>query len=470
MAISSWPLARAVAQTGQLGVVSGTALDIVFARHLQLGDPGGRLLKALKEFPYPEMAARVLQRYYIPGGKPPGQPFRACPLPSHQPTQEQLELLVTANFVEVHLAKDGHSGRVGINYLEKIQTPILPSLFGAMLAGVDFVLMGAGIPRAIPGILDRLSDGQPCTLKLDVANCGSNDEFEVRFDPQEFTAGKVPWLRRPWFLAIVASATLASMLARKASGRVDGFVIEKPTAGGHNAPPRGPLTLNERGEPLYGPRDEPDLNMFRELGRPFWLAGSYGSPEQLCEALESGAAGIQVGTAFAFCDESGLQADLKRQVIDLARQGDLDVYTDPVASPTGFPFKIVQLEGSLSDPQLRDERRRECDLGYLRHAYRREDGSLGWRCPAEKVSAYVQKGGTEEDTVGRQCLCNALLANVGLGQVRKQGAVELPLVTSGDDARFLTRFLPSPAAIGYTARDVIAYLLSGIQAARLATT
>ena len=39
------------------------------------------------------------------------------------------------------------------------------------------------------------------------------------------------------------------------------------------------------------------------LGLPFWLAGGYGSAEKLKEALAEGAAGIQVGTAFAFCDE-----------------------------------------------------------------------------------------------------------------------------------------------------------------------
>ena len=147
VAVSSWPLARAVAAAGQMGVVSGTALDVVFARRLQLGDPGRQLRQALAAFPYPAMAKRILDRYYVPGGKSPDEAFRPCPLPSHTPSHEQLELLVAANFVEVYLAKAGHHGPVGINFLEKIQTPLLPSLFGAMLAGVDYVLMGAGIPR-----------------------------------------------------------------------------------------------------------------------------------------------------------------------------------------------------------------------------------------------------------------------------------------------------------------------------------
>jgi NAD(P)H-dependent flavin oxidoreductase YrpB (nitropropane dioxygenase family) len=57
---------------------------------------------------------------------------------------------ILANFVEVFLAKEDHAGVVGINLLTKVQMPNLPSLYGAMLAGVDYVIMGAGIPREIP--------------------------------------------------------------------------------------------------------------------------------------------------------------------------------------------------------------------------------------------------------------------------------------------------------------------------------
>ncbi|MFX4805988.1 hypothetical protein ABTB42_20590, partial [Acinetobacter baumannii] len=75
-------------------------------------------------------------------------------MPSLDPGRPLLELTVVANFVEVWLAKQGHNSPIGINLLEKIQVPTVPSLFGAMLAGVDYVLMGAGIPRQIPGVLD----------------------------------------------------------------------------------------------------------------------------------------------------------------------------------------------------------------------------------------------------------------------------------------------------------------------------
>jgi len=51
--VSSWRLARAVASRGHLGVVSGTAIDAVFVRRLQDGDPGGHLRRAMARFPVP---------------------------------------------------------------------------------------------------------------------------------------------------------------------------------------------------------------------------------------------------------------------------------------------------------------------------------------------------------------------------------------------------------------------------------
>lgn len=462
MAVSSWLLAKAVSRLGQLGVVSGTGLDAVLARRLQLGDPGGHIHRALEDFPFPETAQRILDRYYIPGGKTPDTPFLPHPVPQALMTRDGMELCVVGNFVEVYLAKEDHNGIVGINYMEKLQLPTLPSLFGAMLAHVDYVLMGAGIPRAIPGVLDRMSKGDPVDLSLDVQGVESSDRFVTRFAPMELFGPHLPWLNRPRFLAIVSSSVLATALARKASGHVDGFVVEGPTAGGHNAPPRGPLQCNDRGEPIYGPRDCPDLEVFRSLGRPFWLAGSYDTPTKVAEALDTGAAGVQVGTAFAFCEESGLDERLKRAAIAMCRKGSADVFTDPIASPTGFPFKALSIPGTLFDSDAYQKRTRCCDLGYLRQAYKKSDGSLGWRCPAENVDFYVAKGGKLAETIGRKCLCNALLANIGLGQRDCRGNEELPLVTCGDSIRHLADLQPLPATISYTAREVVRFLLSGL--------
>lgn len=458
VAVSDWRLARAVSEAGHLGVVSGTALDAVMARRLQLGDPGGHIRRALAAFPVPEAAERILARYFVAGGKGADQRFKPALMKRDRPSRNLRDLLVAANFVEVYLAKEGHPGLVGINYLEKLQAPTLPSLYGAMLAGVDYVLMGAGIPRAIPAVLDKLAEGLPVEMKLDVKESERDDDFRTRFDPATVMNGGLSPVKRPAFLAIVSSHVLAVMLARKIEIPVDGFIVEAPTAGGHNAPPRGKLQLNEAGEPIYGDRDVPDLAVLRELGLPFWLAGGYAEPGRVREALELGAAGVQVGTAFAYCEESGFDPEVKRRVLELSRQAQARVFTDPLASPSGFPFKVVPLEGTLSDSDVYGERTRICDLGYLRTAYRTDDGKIGWRCPAEPVDDYVRKGGAAEDTSGRKCLCNALMANVGLGQIQRQGAPELTLITSGDDVSDVARFL-SPGADSYTAADVIRHLL-----------
>jgi nitronate monooxygenase len=458
IAVSGWKLARAVSSEGQLGVVSGTALDGVLVRRLQLGDPDGDVRRALAAFPIPDVAENVLERYFVEGGIEKGTRFKARPMHKLALTRRSQELLVTANFVEVFLAKEGHGNPVGINFLEKVQIPTLPSIYGAMLGGVDYVLMGAGIPRAIPGILDQLAKGEAVQLKIDVKGASEEDDPYNRFDPAEFAGGTVPAVMRPDFLAIVSSHILATMLAKKIESRVDGFVVEAPTAGGHNAPPRGRLELTETGEPRYGEKDVPDLEVIRELGLPFWLAGSYAEPEKVLEALALGAAGVQVGTAFAYCEESGFAAEIKARVLEMSRAGQARVFTSAVASPTGFPFKIVPIEETISEDEVYEVRPRECDLGYLRSAYRREDGSVGWRCASEPVADYVAKGGSEAETVGRKCLCNALMVNVGLGQIHRDGYVEPPLVTSGDDVENVARFLP-PGAETYRAADVLDYLL-----------
>lgn len=452
--VSNWRLARAVSLTGQLGVVSGTALECILTRRLQLGDPDNQMRRAMESFPIPGIAQRVLDDYFVPGGKKNDEPFKLTRLPHLKPSRESVGLTVLANFVEVFLAKEGNTGPVGINYLEKIQLLTLPSIFGAMLAGVDYILMGAGIPRAIPGVLDRLAEGQPVELKVDVADATVGEEFLSTFDPSIMCGGFAPKLKRPFFIGIVASSTLAITLARKSSGVVNGFVVEGETAGGHNAPPRGPLQLNENGEPIYGPRDVPDLEKIRELGLPFWLAGSYGQPGKLAEAIRLGATGIQVGTAFAFCEESGISAELKQQAIQLSCEGKARVFTDPLASPTGFPFKVVQLPGTQSDRHANEKRTRVCDLGYLRHAYRAPDGRVGYRCPAEPAEDYVRKGGRLEDTKGRLCACNGLVATGGLAQLRSDGRVELPLVTAGNDVARIAEFL-SPGRDSYSAAEVV---------------
>lgn len=462
--ISGWALAHAVSQCGQLGVVSGTAMDACLVRRLWDGDPGGHYRRALEAFPIPGVAQEIMDWWFRPEGRAEGEAYKPLVMHKRDLSLKQLKTLVAANFAEVWLAKDGHAGQVGINLLTKIQIPNISSLYGAMLAGVDYVLMGAGIPREIPGCLDRLARHETAEIRLDVIGGTCADDECTSFDPLSVwgDASPIP-VTRPKFLPIIASNSLATMLARKSTGSIEGFIVEGPTAGGHNAPPRGPKTFNERGEPQYGDRDEVDLSKLAELGLPFWIAGGAGSPEHLRAALDAGATGVQVGTLFAYCEESGLAPELKDQVLEMSREAPVEVLTDGRASPTGFPFKVVELPSSLSTPQVYQERERVCDLGYLRSPYRRDDGRIEYRCASEPVDTFVKKGGDIEDTVGRKCLCNALMANIGLGQRRKGGVEELPLLTSGDDLRLLGQFLGCRTS--YSAKDVVAHLLAGVTAA-----
>jgi len=456
VAVSSWQLARAVSETGQLGVVSGTALDVVIARRLQNGDAGGDVRRALSHFPVPAMANRVLQRYFREGGKTPDQPYAPVPKLSLLPSTACLELSAVAFFAEVWLAKEGHDGLVGINFLEKVQMATPSAAYGAMLAGVDYVLMGAGIPSEIPQLLDRLANHEPGRLSLHVD--GATTEYTVGLDPEDLTGGGLPPLVRPKFLAIVSAHVLAAYLAREDATRPDGFVVEGPRAGGHNAPPRGRLVLDDDGQPVFGPRDEADLAKVAAVGLPFWLAGGYSTAAQVRHALAAGAAGVQVGTLFALCDESGLTPSLRQEMLTQLAAGRLEVRTDPLASPTGFPFKVASLLGTVSQQDTYEERPRLCDLSYLRVPYEREPGSVGYRCPAEPVHTYVRKGGAPEDTVGRKCVCNGLTATVGLGQTRRSGYQEVPIVTMGADLDGVAKML-SDCPRGWTAVQAVERLL-----------
>ena len=372
--------------------------------------------------------------------------------------EELIQDTVAANFVEVFLAKEGHDNPVGFNLLTKIQLPVLASLYGAMLAGVDVIIMGAGIPREVPAILDRLAGHDEVSMALQVEGATAEDNFRTHLSPRSVLCGAPLELRRPAFYPIVSSNVLALTMARKASGRVDGFVIEGPTAGGHNAPPRGGSSLDADRQPVYGPKDAVDVAKIRELGVPFYLAGGYGESGKVREALALGAAGVQVGTLFAFCRESGLLHSIKEKALSVASQGIGKVITDAFASPTGFPFKVLSLEGTLSEVAEYLRRPRGCNLGFLRRIYKREDGEVGYRCPAEPASSWLAKGGAPEELEGRKCLCNGLLANLGLARERRGGYIEQPLLTVGDCFRQLKAFVVGEGG-SYSAKDVLDYLL-----------
>ena len=99
-------------------------------------------------------------------------------------------------------------------------------------------------------------------------------------------------------------------------------------------------------------------------------------------------------------------------------------------------------------------------MGLLQVNYLTPSGELGYRCPAESVEAFTAKGGRVQNTVGRVCLCNALLAAAGFPQLRPGGYEEPPIVTLGenlDSAKELVDALP-PGQESYTVGKALLYL------------
>jgi len=237
---------------GHLGVVSGTGVAMIMISRLMNGDIGGHVRRAMQHFPFQDAVRRVLDTYYVAKPESSKPHYKRPSMWNLKPSRTLNELTVIANFTEVFLAKEGHKNPVGINLLEKIQMPTMASLYGAMLAGVNIVIMGAGIPVQVPGICDKLVDHQEVSYRLDVQGADRNDDYRIHFNPKEVFPGvaeKVGPLTRPQFLPIVSSVVLAKALLKRATGRIDGFIVEAPTAGGHNAPPRGQAQRDENGEP-----------------------------------------------------------------------------------------------------------------------------------------------------------------------------------------------------------------------------
>lgn len=416
-------LAKSVALNGGYGTVSGALADQVLVRALQLGDEGGHFRRALRAFPYQKIAKTILDEYYVPYENIRFK-TKVAPKMRLSPSEMSIALIVCANFSLVWLAKYGHENPIAINYLEKVQLPLVYAIVGSMLANVDCITMGAGIPRQIPGLLDAIVRGDNYLhYNVDVIDC-EHKTIAQYFDVEKFFGEKLPPLKRPEFIPIVSSHILAEDLLRRSNGAISGFVVETDVAGGHNAPPRGSVKLNNKGEPLYSERDKPNFEAFRSLGVPFWIGGGYGKKEALDEALEAGAAGVQLGSIFALCNESGMRDDVRAQAICQLYYDETEVFTDPKASPTGFPFKVVNVDNTPANLSEIKNRKRFCDLGALVKPCMTKDG-ITYRCSAEPVKSYLAKGGNVNDTSGAICLCNGLLGNSILGLKNEPSVVTL---------------------------------------------
>src|ERR1019366_4926124 len=95
--VSNWRLANAVSKLGQLGVVSGTALDSLFVRRLVDGDLDGAMRRGLDAFPFPDMAKRIWQEDFVSGGKPADEPYPLAPMHQRRDPRKLVELCMVSN-------------------------------------------------------------------------------------------------------------------------------------------------------------------------------------------------------------------------------------------------------------------------------------------------------------------------------------------------------------------------------------
>ena len=433
LAISTWRLARAIAATGQLGVVPSAPLAPVLARRLELGDLDGELRRAMEHFPYPGVARRVWEQHHRPGGKRADEPFAPTRQPVINNGPALTELTVLANFVEVWLAREDRPGPIGLALHDQAQTALLPSLYGGLLAGADFVLVSGRNPALIPGLLQRLREGRAGELNVNP----TEPDLACGFDPRVLGDALIPDLPRPRLLVWVDSPEQAASVCLRASGHIDGFVWDLPP----------------------GPRRNQDLERWRSLGVPFWFHGSPATREHFAEARRAGAEGLSLATPFTFCEESPLDEAIKARVLTLATQSPEQLKLGHIPDPSGQTVSVLQWEETAPAPDCLAGRSRLCDIGYFREVYRRPDGTVGYRCPGEPIAHFTAKGGSSAAARGQVCLCNSLLATLGLAQLRDGDELERLIIPAGEDVRELARFLP-PGRPRFTAAEVVAYLLA----------
>ena len=167
---------------------------------------------------------------------------------------------------------------------------------------------------------------------------------------------------------------------------------------------------------------------------------------------------------------------LRGRVLEQIWNNSLEVVTEPLMSPTGFPFKVARLAGTLSEQDVREDRELWacCDLGHLvvpiqskkvvrRGDAQEETSEVTMICPAEPLSSFELKGGALARRKGSICLCNGLMSAAGYPAVRGGGKyTEPPVVTIGNESvRHIREIQKRQRSTAYPAAAAIAYVLDG---------
>jgi nitronate monooxygenase len=324
--VSLHPLASAVAREGGLGIVSSACLDRLVSK------------RSGKKFD------------------------------SYQAARE-----------EVSLAK-ASGGFAGINIMCALVKDYEASVRGALDAGADAIISGAGLPLSLPAI-----------------------------QPPGDTA----------LIPIVSSSRALELICRKwdkLKYRPDAVVLEGPLAGGHLGFRIDQVDLESNTlENLLPPVKEMAM---RYGDFPVIVAGGIYTHEDIVRFLEMGADGVQMGTRFLATEESTASAAYKQAVLN-AKEDDIIVAHDP-GSPCGLPFRVIK-QSPMYVSALNHVRPPKCDKGYV--LLKDAEGKFT-KCPAK------------ESNLHHFCICNGLLSSAGYNADKEE-----PLYTVGTNASRIDRIL-----------------------------
>ncbi len=324
--VSLYPLARAVAKEGGVGVISSACLDRLVSKR----------------------TGKRVNTY-------------------------------DAVYSEISEAKS-EGGYVGINIMVALMRDYQDSVRGAIDAGADFIISGAGLPLSLPTI-QRPKD----------------------------TA----------LIPIVSSARALDIICKKwerVGYRPDAVVLEGPLAGGHLG-----FAIDQIDNEAYSLERllPPVKDMAIKYGDiPVIVAGGIYSHEDIERFLKMGADAVQMGTRFLATVESSAD-DLYKEAVLNATKEDIVVATKP-GSPCGLPFRVLRHSPMFVSAQ-KGLRKPKCDKGYVLTKDHEGKYSL---CPAKT------------DNINYFCICNGLLSSAGYNPLEEE-----PLYTVGTNAYRVNKIL-----------------------------
>jgi nitronate monooxygenase len=284
-----------------------------------------------------------------------------------------------AVYEEVSLSKV-RNGFAGINIMAALVRDYNDSVKGALDAGADAIISGAGLPLNLPAI-----------------------------QPAADTA----------LIPIISSARALEIICKKwekLGYRPDAVVLEGPLAGGHLGFRIDQVDLESNKLENLLP---PVKDMAMKFGDfPVIVAGGIYTHEDIVRFMSMGADGVQMGTRFLATEESSATEAYKLAVIR-AKEEDIVVAHRP-GSPCGLPFRVIK-QSPMYISSLKRLRKPKCDKGYV--LMKDAEG---------KYSACQAK----QDNENYFCICNGLLSSGGYNTDKEEA-----LYTVGSNAARIDKII-----------------------------